>query len=375
MHAELLQKNSEVHAPSGVLLDCLRDTLSGVDCEWPRDLLIREAEEFLRDTDDRGVQSLLGHQLKSMGKWETIPPEVRDRLEARALMDVVVAKARLDETRRIFSALERISVRALVLKGAALAHVIYAHPGLRPACDIDLLVREVDRLNVEKLLKRFGYSCETTYAREVLYTRRDGAHLTQVVDLHWAVSESEVVAREFSFDELWRRSISVKAGAMNAPGVGDSLMIACTHLAQHREWDRLIWLYDVYLLAQQLDDREASDFIDRAGEKRLREVCRHALRLAIDYYQKPVSSKTLMTFLTTAPSRMLTEASAHLLARDHLLFHDVMLKLRVGDLKSRVRWVARILRNPAKVRRLEGTGIMDWWHARQHAKAKGITRR
>jgi len=61
----------------------------------------------------------------------------------------------------VTSRLERAAMRALVLKGLALAHEYYPDPALRPASDIDLLVQKEDVLPALDLLKEAGYRVNT----------------------------------------------------------------------------------------------------------------------------------------------------------------------------------------------------------------------
>lgn len=365
MHAVPQQSITRPETPSPVLLACLQNALRGHATEWPSPSSKEDEQRFLQYTDERGVQSLLAHRLKERRVWEAWPQQIRDSLEKRAMMDAILARARFDETVRLFEELRRSHLPALVLKGASLAHLIYPQPGLRPACDIDLLVDERNLTDATRILEGLGYQRGTVYEREVMYSRRDGPQITEIVDLHWGVSEAEVVAREFSFEELWTRAISIKGQAMRALGLADSLMLACTHIAQHRQWDRLIWLYDIHLLADRLDDDEVNGFISRCVDKRLASVCRHGLLLATDYYGTDFRSQALLEFVSADRHWQYSEPSAHLLAKRRLLLHDLMLKLRVGDVRSRVRWVLRILRNPTSIRRLDEFRLLQWLNTRQ----------
>ncbi|MCB0197385.1 MAG: nucleotidyltransferase family protein, partial [Anaerolineae bacterium] len=49
-------------------------------------------------------------------------------------------------------------VQVLVVKGAALAYIIYPEPGLRPMRDIDLLVKKTDAYRAQQLLAELGFN-------------------------------------------------------------------------------------------------------------------------------------------------------------------------------------------------------------------------
>ena len=61
----------------------------------------------------------------------------------------------------------------------------------------------------------------------------------------------------------------------------DALAIACIHrVAHHGDEQRLIWLYDIHLLAGALTAAEAEDFLSLAAAKRIRAVCARGCSLA-----------------------------------------------------------------------------------------------
>jgi hypothetical protein len=85
----------------------------------------------------------------------------------------------------------------------------------------------------------------------------------------------------------------------------DALLLACMHRCGHKQapyyvdgvahysGDRLIWLYDIHLLAVKLTSVEWHEFIDRATRKGLRAVCREGLDLAQACFHTPLADEVI----------------------------------------------------------------------------------
>jgi Uncharacterised nucleotidyltransferase len=88
------------------------------------------------------------------------PPEVLRQLEAIALRHRAWHRARTAALTEILQAFDRVSIRALALKGAALAWMIYPSPVLRPMNDLDLLVAPSDASAAQAALVCLGFQPE-----------------------------------------------------------------------------------------------------------------------------------------------------------------------------------------------------------------------
>src|SRR5262245_16340795 len=74
-------------------------------------------------------------------------------------------RARANALHEVLGTLELQSIDALVLKGAALAWMIYQTPTLRPMADIDLLVPPPAAPRAQEALRRLGFRAERTARR------------------------------------------------------------------------------------------------------------------------------------------------------------------------------------------------------------------
>jgi hypothetical protein len=316
-------------------------TLRGERPAWPGSAAADEAQ-VVEVGDRLGMLPLLWHRLHDGGEC---PSTLSDTLRNRALLEAVTAQVRRDETQRILEALKAASVSALVIKGAALAHLVYPLPSLRPACDVDVLLAREDWPRAETALWGVAYRPAKRYFHQVTLAQEDASPLAPYLDVHWEVSEQPVIGRAYTLSELFERSlpIPVLGEGARTVSVADALLMACAHFAQHRQWHRLIWLYDIL-------------FVRLACSKRLQAVCRAAMRLADRYFGEPGKTGILGNFVRAdAGIRDYIEPSAHLLAQRHRLVHDFLLEMRSRGWRERGRLLRRIVLQPADIRRLD-----DW---------------
>ena len=86
-----------------------------------------------------------------------VPQEVQRALKALFLRHRYANGMRQQVLIELLALLAAQGIPVLVLKGAALAFLVYPQPGLRCMRDIDLLVKSSDAQLVQKLLKREGF--------------------------------------------------------------------------------------------------------------------------------------------------------------------------------------------------------------------------
>jgi hypothetical protein len=212
-------------------------------------------------------------------------------LEARAALDDRDLRTVLDE-------FARRRIRVLVFKGAALAHQLYARPGLRPRADSDLLIARGD---VDRVHALFG----SLHARHVAhvtgeyvmaqfhYVHADAAGCDHTYDVHWRVVNPTPFAHLFDFDDLWGRAVPLPplAASGRTPSFPDALLMACVHRAAHHGASGpLVWLLDIDRLAGRLDPAGRELFVDRARAGRISGVAAHALLESAEFFGGPATA-------------------------------------------------------------------------------------
>ena len=139
-----------------------------------------------------GLAPLLSRTLAhSKAALPALPGETRRTLAGLALRHRLVARARQQALAEIYRGWQGVQP-LLVLKGAALAHLLYPEPGLRPMRDIDLLCAEADLPAAQSLLQRLGYTRggdahRQTGHRHLPAYGRDGGGFHISVEMHHAL--------------------------------------------------------------------------------------------------------------------------------------------------------------------------------------------
>jgi hypothetical protein len=265
----------------------IADALVGRPC-WPQGT---DAQAFVARARLHGVSALL-HAAFERGATP-IPGEVREALRERALRATAVDLATRRELPRLLELLAAAGIRPLLFKGAALACTHYAEPGLRERADTDVLVRPAERDRLLAILEAQGYQRAEGTGAEVASSEvslwKDGSPVT--LDLHWRINNSPLLSGALQFEQLDAHATPLPALGPHArgPGVADAVLLAAIHRASHHQapfyaggvehrGDRLIWLYDLHLLAPTLGPAQAEELAQRAARRRVAGLCLDALR-------------------------------------------------------------------------------------------------
>ena len=122
--------------------------------EEERDWIVRTLPE---EAEYHGIVPLLEGTIRALADRTVIPDDVRRTFVALASRQRHAAAAREKCVDELLAAFAAADVPVILLKGAALAHRIYASPALRPMVDIDVLVRHVDIERAVRAASTLGY--------------------------------------------------------------------------------------------------------------------------------------------------------------------------------------------------------------------------
>jgi hypothetical protein len=286
---------------------------------------------------------------------------------------VLLEAVRHEECRRVFRALRSRGVRAMLIKGGALAHTDYRQPHLRPRADTDVLIPRDDLAAVEDALAPLGYrhAVETSGAlitQQCHFDRIDGSGIGHAWDVHWKIGNVHAIAGALTYEEIRRDAVALEAfdSEVEAPSAAHALLIACLHrVAHHADAPDLLWLLDIHLLAARLGADQWTALVALARERRVWAAVARSL------------SCTRMMFDTNLPSVV-----AH--ALDDLVDDPTVRLLDPGlrqvdvfhaDLAALPTWTARwqLVREhvfpPAAFMRarygVRHRAALPWWYARR----------
>ena len=223
---------------------------------------------------------------------ERVPPGVRDALRELAVRAAALELGRRQELERLLERAADAGIRPVLLKGTALAYGLYPEPALRERADTDLLVGAGERERLFDVLAAQGYQRRAGVDAELASSEasfsKGGSPL--VLDVHWRINNSPLLAGVLDFEELAAQAAPLAALGPHAraPCPAHAVLLAAIHRAGHHQspfyaggvahrGDRLIWLYDLHLLAPSLGPDERAALVLLATRHRVAGLCLDAL--------------------------------------------------------------------------------------------------
>lgn len=216
--------------------------------------------ELPRAAEAHGLAPLVSWHLSQAGI--DVPTAARQELLALGLVHHVANRTRFRILGQILDAFGKAAVPVIVLKGAALAHLLYPSIALRPLSDIDLLI---DRSLVPRalaLLKGLKFAVPAAPAGLQLgghhhlpaaVTLVDGVEIR--VEIHINALTHDTPG-SLTFDDLTAapQQFIVEGRSACALGHADMLYHLCRHMAERAPVLRLIWVADVIGYASRYRD-------------------------------------------------------------------------------------------------------------------------
>jgi hypothetical protein len=240
------------------------------------------------------VLPLLVTTLRRLAGQVSIPAGWLERGQRRLYATLVQNTILADELVRVCAALEASGVAALPVKGVVLAETLYGSLALRPAADVDVLVRPHNLPTAREVLRELGFAqrAEPLF-EELVHAFHDPQYFRQIgagqvcLELHWALWSARFF--HHSVDGWWER-----AGTAQIHGVQlrvlspeDTLL----HLAIHRTRSplRLRFLGDVAeLLRRHSAALDWEYVVDQARAAGARTALFYALALAQKLLDAPL---------------------------------------------------------------------------------------
>jgi hypothetical protein len=255
------------------LREPLRATLRNGPSDWP-------------DLTQDDVRTLVEHGVAPLVYARTFLPQLRNEAIRAAAQEPL----RAGDVSEVLSALAAQGVKALVMKGTALAYDLYAAPELRPRGDTDLLIGRDDLDRTRSVMRELGFdelptSGDEHGLRQTVFSRKPA----MLYDVHWSATNVPVFDAALQFDDLDTRAVALPALGSHARGLAaiDALLLACIHrIAHHHDSDRLVWLADIALLRKRMSAEEHQAFWFRAADARVVAVCARSIEAADAWFSR-----------------------------------------------------------------------------------------
>lgn len=191
---------------------------------------------------------------------------------------------------QVLKALQRAGVPVLCMRGVAVSERYYGELApLRPISDIDLLLDGTRMLDAKQALWDIGFRPSAAYRS--VYLRGD-----ITLDLHDEPISIERVESRQHITPLRAPDFFAHTRDGALAGVDAALLLDVSlelpYLALHamkHSFERLIWLYDIALVAKRVDEEGAWEQVDQAVRTyRLQRPCYYALAYAREHLGAPV---------------------------------------------------------------------------------------
>ncbi len=228
--------------------------------------------EVLSQAEAHGLGPLLYKHLRTAEIQ--LPSTTKRSLQGLYLRHRQANQVRLEALAEILEAYQAADIQVLVLKGAALAQLIYPEPGLRPMGDIDLLVKETEIYHAQRLLADLGFNAYVPPAgqlpdKHLLPAMRYSEGFAVDVEIHHNLFNEED-AVSVVLTDLTADPIPFVVHGVNAYTLGyeETLWHLCQHLLHHTSvWElgrlRLVWLADIVGFAEKFVDEIDWDGVAR----------------------------------------------------------------------------------------------------------------
>lgn len=258
-----------------------------------------------------GIAGLLNDRSKGLAGWpDEVLAEVRDISFSQAMWEtrhrIVLGQ--------VIAAFTQAGIRCLFLKGTGLAYDLYPNPATRTRGDSDVLIDRAQIDHARGVLADLGFVADPNVAG-----LSDAVHLQEIwrlehaddsrhdLDVHWQVMNSYALSTVLDVETCFTGAIDLPRLAPGALTLDHVSMLV--HTALHKAThivspyfaggkayfggDRLIWGYDIHLLAQVLSTDDWTRLVQMARDDGTAEVCLAALAFARDRLGTDVPGRVL----------------------------------------------------------------------------------
>ncbi len=268
--------------------------------QQPPEIGLDAWRKWLRSIEEHGLSSLLFSRLRTYDKSVCPPTEIFAALRATYYEEVARIMVRRTQLNNLLKWLGEAGIEPLVLKGAALGEIVYSDVFQRPTADIDILVPKNSLENAREVLLKNGYRSKRGDRRGLMGWTCDEEFLPAVaqedrrfvVELHWALTSHAQLVESIEPDVIFGRSdrVDLLDRPFRALNPVDALVYACLHIFyKHINELRLIWFYDIHLLAQRIENMGLwSEVVSLSQQWQARLALVNCLQLAQNWFGTPV---------------------------------------------------------------------------------------
>ena len=238
------------------------------------------------------VAPILFHNLEKVS-FDSVPPEVVESLRIKYFATAKRNLLASYELSNLLKALLDAHIKAIVLKGMAMAETVYRDTVPRPFSDIDLLIRGEDKRKTEAKLSMLGY--ELSHDSHAKFAEQFRVALMYVngdktpIDLHWRLIGLPY-SRYIDADSLWISAcpLSIEGVETLALPPEDLLIHLCLHVSKEN-YTQLLWLLDISEVIHYYSETLNWELIlEKAEQYRIRLLMHRVLSLVDRLFAPPI---------------------------------------------------------------------------------------
>jgi hypothetical protein len=237
-----------------------------------------------------------------------------------------------EELKNILLYFKNLEIDVIVLKGAALAEIIWGNVALRQMEDIDLLVQEHDLEKVDRLLCKLGYILDEGYKSKEWY-RNNHHHLAPyykpdkgvVIEIHRNIVSPNKL---FNIDigKMWERAQSIRIDGIDTKILGpeDFIIHLCLHISYCDLFiGKIRNLIDLSQTIRYYGERINWDWITKeANEKKFTNFIYYPLYLARNILNARIEREILDRFRDNFNLELFEDLLLKLIIKKNILLKD-----------------------------------------------------
>ena len=293
-------------------------------------------EVFLRIADKLGLAPLIHAGLRELDGSVEIPKPVKERLRHLYHRETIASLTLREALGPVLKQFHDASLPVVILKGAAMAALVYPSPALRPMADVDLMVQKHDLDRADDLLRSKGFDrrfdapsgskLALNTPSRMLYVRPQGF---PPVELHHHIvnAHTDVMLYErIAVGELWKRSHSAEIESIDTLVLSheDLLLHLALHLSKRNQFfGQLRTLRDIGELGKRHGSTiDWNGIVARAESYKVSKYLYYSFRLARELVGADIPSAVLEGLRNRFSRLKLEDAIVSGVARRAIMSHD-----------------------------------------------------
>jgi len=220
-------------------------------------------EKIKKIADNHHLTPLLYYNLNKISLEKYLPQDVLEAFKASYFTNIYFNAMAEEEITRILEVVSRKKLSIVFLKGFALMKTLYLNQGLRMMCDVDILIKEEELLEIKNILTQLDFSIgaqealkqEQKYEIEMNFTKQINISQVMMIDVHWKLAYDRPYKLNLPF--LWERTQKIRFNEQELTFLSyeDTFLFLVLHIKKHVRSLTLNFIIDIAEFLNKYQDR------------------------------------------------------------------------------------------------------------------------